>query len=500
MTSDAGNSPGANAPKKLVLGIATAILLFGASEGAARILLPPRVESSPVSFVGHEFGGKFPTVFDTKRFWKLPANVTIPELEESINSRGFRGPAASAADAPGVTRVLCLGDSNVFGVGVALEDTFCHRLSRWAAATAPGKVEIINAGVPAYSIFQILQTFRSRDAAPRADVVLVYAGAWNDYTPAIGVTDEVAYSKLIKNGGGLHLLRIFESLFAKSGGADARRAKYTELWSTSAVRPDGPRVPPDRFEFLANLLIHEIKQSGARPVFVIPPAPADTRKRFADSDRYAEMLKKVCAAAQTPVVDARARIAERNAPDAQYFMDMIHPTPPGHSIIASEVARALLGLKLQIFEGANAPDFESPPILLKSLEAAARVRTGDPLREVSAVEFTKKSPRRISGSAPLEITWEHLNIPPGASLICGILFKNDAQGAMEFEIRVNGGAGEKVIYQKKESAAAGAEWSPVRRVRADLAEFGGREISLTLRAIGNSTSVSWINAAITAFQ
>jgi hypothetical protein len=92
--------------------------------------------------------------------------------EVSINDLGMRdGPVG--AKAPGAKRVLVIGDSFVFGVGVDLEDSLPKALERRLRAALPGLgVEVLNAGVPGYSPWQELQALRK--LAPRVgpDVVV----------------------------------------------------------------------------------------------------------------------------------------------------------------------------------------------------------------------------------------------------------------------------------------------------------------------------------------
>ena len=70
-----------------------------------------------------------------------------------INAQGLRDDHDYAEAHPGVTRILLVGDSFVFGVGVDLPDTLGKQLERALNETHPPQpVEVVAAGVPSYGI------------------------------------------------------------------------------------------------------------------------------------------------------------------------------------------------------------------------------------------------------------------------------------------------------------------------------------------------------------
>ena len=93
----------------------------------------------------------------------------------TTNAAGFRDAPHSGARAPGVYRVVVLGDSFVFGSGVPQEATLTRRLS---AHLGPG-FEIVNLGVPGYGTDQELLTLRRWGRTLSPDLVLL-GFFWND--------------------------------------------------------------------------------------------------------------------------------------------------------------------------------------------------------------------------------------------------------------------------------------------------------------------------------
>lgn len=96
----------------------------------------------------------------------------------STNADGLRTPLGRDRS-PGQVRVMMLGESRVFGWGVADEETLPARLD-----TLLGDgVEVINAGQPGYSSWQMARLAEAALPAYRPDLVL-WVQPWNDFEPA----------------------------------------------------------------------------------------------------------------------------------------------------------------------------------------------------------------------------------------------------------------------------------------------------------------------------
>jgi lysophospholipase L1-like esterase len=73
----------------------------------------------------------------------------------TINSVGLRGPEIAPLKAPEQVRVLCLGDSITFGVGVSDEVPYPRQLEALLAQAHPRREwQVINAGVQRYTTYQ----------------------------------------------------------------------------------------------------------------------------------------------------------------------------------------------------------------------------------------------------------------------------------------------------------------------------------------------------------
>ena len=88
-------------------------------------------------------------------------------VQISINSHGMRDREYDARKPPGSLRILALGDSWTFGVGMESEDTWPKRLE--ALLTSPGRpVAVMNTGVSGYETFHEAFYYRRARSRVRA--------------------------------------------------------------------------------------------------------------------------------------------------------------------------------------------------------------------------------------------------------------------------------------------------------------------------------------------
>jgi len=126
---------------------------------------------------------------DPELYWKLKPNqdcyTKVDRKPVHINSLGTRGPEFQAAKATDTIRILSLGDSRTFGWGLSEAETYSTRLQRLLEQRLGGtrKVEVINAGVNAWSYPQMLVYFRKAGVRYQPDVVLLAeANLWTQFS------------------------------------------------------------------------------------------------------------------------------------------------------------------------------------------------------------------------------------------------------------------------------------------------------------------------------
>jgi lysophospholipase L1-like esterase len=128
--------------------------------------------------------------------WFMPQNVFVPSATLGFryapnqsaftadkpfrtNAAGLRGPERPWKKPAGLRRVLVLGDSVAMGYGVREEDAFPAVLERELNREGSGRIEVINAGVAAYSTGQEVTYFLDEGIRYQPDAVVVGL-YWND--------------------------------------------------------------------------------------------------------------------------------------------------------------------------------------------------------------------------------------------------------------------------------------------------------------------------------
>jgi len=108
----------------------------------------------------------------------------MPRVRYEINRIGFRGPEVPRDPVPGVPRVALVGDSFVFGVGVAWEETLgeCTRKELETAA-ADRRFELLNLGVAGDDLPSHVTLVLEATRQLRPDLVVLCLNLPDDLTP-----------------------------------------------------------------------------------------------------------------------------------------------------------------------------------------------------------------------------------------------------------------------------------------------------------------------------
>lgn len=159
------------------------LLIAATVEGLSRLLigagLVPRQElrmRSPLVVRPHPFLG-----FVLREGATRGKDTDTPQL---INRQGWRGQVVGEK-APDIYRVMCVGDSVVYGDSLAEPDTMPARLAeKLKSLITTKKVEVVNAGVLQYTSAETLAALALRGVDLRPDAVIFYQGA-NDVAPRL---------------------------------------------------------------------------------------------------------------------------------------------------------------------------------------------------------------------------------------------------------------------------------------------------------------------------
>lgn len=303
-----------------------------------------------------------------------------------VNALGFRDRAdLTIAKPPGRRRVVLVGDSIAFGLGVELEQTLAKRLEAGLGGRAV--VECVPVAVSGYDALQSVHHLRSRGLALQPDlVVFVYnltdamdfSGELGQFFEALAHSDPMPGDALRRSlFGGSQLGRWIYWRLSRRRSPDVSKVRVVEREMEDARRayvdavlarhPGEPEVSPvagavrrstpplpapwhdieagyldprtDRRRRAALLDLKDLgTESGIPVVVAFIPAFVDRRPYpFAELERLLlEDTRRLGlpAISLTSVLDG--------PPPTELSYDSLHPTAKGHARLAERLARALV--------------------------------------------------------------------------------------------------------------------------------------------------------------
>lgn len=267
-----------------------------------------------------------------------------------VNSLGFRGPEVAIAKAPGVYRIVTLGDSATFGP----REVECAYPYLLTDLLAPRRMEVVNAGVEGYRSDRALAHLQ-RDVMPlEPDLVTVFIG-WND----LYQTDPSVESDQLSLRGS----PLAQALTLSDAAQTFRRLFFLRFQSgraqTSAASSSlPPGYEPVGYGERLRAIIQTARAGGASVVLFTwptilgdmmapdavakvhyPPYTTSLPELRTLYEQYQAVLRKVASDEGVPVVDNAAIFPDDQK--AALFVDTAHFTCQGQAMVAGNVARAL---------------------------------------------------------------------------------------------------------------------------------------------------------------
>lgn len=219
---------------------------------------------------------------DRDLHWVRPPDETglTGGAEFRTNSRGLRDQEIPLEKPPGTYRILALGDSTVFGFGVPFAKSFSEVLETRLNADRSGKrFDVINAGVPGYSIYQSVVYAKRRGVRFDPDLIILETN-FNDrrFVMSSDVVDSDAFYRsfyyrlrLKEIMGRSYLYRAMRRILVRELGLVESRLLVTGDAEYDSIPFDELhcRVSPDRYrELLAELI--EVARERGLPVILVP--------------------------------------------------------------------------------------------------------------------------------------------------------------------------------------------------------------------------------------
>ncbi len=251
--------------RQVCFGFITVVAFFALLEGALRLAdYPPGASYRPAPGAG----------------WSLQPNLQASPMTHhesgtvfhvSTDENGLRRTPSPPAPPPGCTfyRILLLGDSNTFGWGLEEDQTWAYSLQQ---AFQDHAVQVINAGMPGYTIVQCLELFRRVGTRYDPDMVILSVGM-HDIAPAPSnppgsgpraVAVDTRRSLLARS----KLARLLRKILVAPPPHVQRPALDTNAHASETtphpLKP--PKVPPGEFEKALNVFCDLGDQAGFQVV------------------------------------------------------------------------------------------------------------------------------------------------------------------------------------------------------------------------------------------
>jgi len=249
-----------------------------------------------------------------------------------VNSLALRGPPILPREADEI-RILTLGDSSVFGFGVAEEDVFEQVAVRGLAAQMGRPVSAVNGGTPGYTSVQALDTLM--DVGREVDPThVVIATLWSDLFQT--------ETPLERGGGQRHPFALYR-VGVRSLAPWLPAAKVG--WTQGDVGAPGvgrtARVGVERYRETLDQIVAQVRLLGAEPVVMILPAPIDLDEGEPPAliSVYRGELSALAQRHELPLVDGPDFFLRNGATNADFY-DQVHPSTSGHGLLG----RALHGV------------------------------------------------------------------------------------------------------------------------------------------------------------
>ncbi len=275
--------------------------------------------------MGHDYGAADPEL----GFAPIPGSEVAGF---KLNEHGLKGPVLSTEKTPGHFRILYIGDSTCWGLGVKLEDSFSALATRLIAEKQTGcRTEYILGAFPGYSSYQSKIVLKKL-LPMKPDLVVFYVGANNDHTRARYFKDSdipLRSARLHATWHKIHLLRAIEVF---------RDKIYRKFLRKLRSRNARARVPIKEFHENIIEMVKSVINHEAHAIILIPPYSKHRFNRHPTIPKYQKSLETISREFNIPFVKLQ-NIFEPQDEKLVYFSDFYHFNELGHKLTAYEIQR-----------------------------------------------------------------------------------------------------------------------------------------------------------------
>ena len=341
--------------KKVLFAAILLLVPLAGAEIISRLTIPSQVALLyERQMMGFDTAG-LPALRDIMRpsprlFWSLKPNLSAVPVEGknadfdlsfsvSTNELGLQnGPIGPKGDA---YRILLVGDSCTFGLGVEDDQSFPARLQQLLDESPPDgrRVEITNAGVPGYTSYQGLRYLLDHGFSLSPDCVMICFGV-NDAAGWNGRSDmENAKSFAATR---IEAVLLKSRLYAGLKSWLANSSVSTEPPPRDRDKPRRPRLTEEEFSTVLEEISKESRRRNIRLAYIIWPYRHQVSSLNEDPIWLQEVISTVAKNEGHPCISLTSLFI--NSPVRPLYLDHVHATRFGLNIVANRLAATIHGM------------------------------------------------------------------------------------------------------------------------------------------------------------
>ena len=285
-------------------------------------------------------------------YWRLKPNqdcfTKVDHKPVHINAQGTRGQDFQLPKPQGTVRILSLGDSRTFGWGLGEQETYSAQLQdALQKLLGPSrKVEVINAGVNAWSFPQMSAYFRNYALKLQPDYVLVGdANLWTQFSEENSPEFVRQFMRRVRLKNFLRHFALYHYVVeVKLNDFYQRyRVKFIPVDPTqdTLFKQQQQRDPGAVFHKSLHQLCSVALSNRITPVLVYFPTKDQEQRPIQKSLR--DTKSKLSQELKVPFVDLTPDLT---GPGKDFYLDAdpVHFNVEGNRIISQSVLRALTNL------------------------------------------------------------------------------------------------------------------------------------------------------------
>jgi lysophospholipase L1-like esterase len=251
-----------------------------------------------------------------------------------FNRYGLRDHDFELEKQPGEYRVVAIGDSFTFGVGVQLEDCWTEQLERRLRAGADGPVQVINAGFTSGHHPDGYRSWIIKDGVALQPDVLIVGLCLNDLNPRVSLYAYDVEQRRPPLGGRSHLLNAVHAAGAGRAAAPQKPLPFLDYVLADPALWDAAQAALRQCKAV-------LDAAGIRLIVVPFPMLSGLAAQPYPYARLLQLVSEFCDREGIEHVDLTPQFLGLRDEDLWVHPTDQHPNDRGHALIAEGIAAYL---------------------------------------------------------------------------------------------------------------------------------------------------------------